>query len=164
MAQYAEQSGAANWNLLDEAASKLVAKDLQEFARFLASASPAATIFKLSTLPVLPADILNLCASAQRRAIPCCLFANNSGPLYFALQPARLDDAAIAALAEISADVFAFAAAHHGQASIPFCPTELKRRVNIWGPAREDANLMHRVKNAFDPDNIFAPGRFAAAN
>jgi glycolate oxidase FAD binding subunit len=162
LSQYAEQSGAANWNLLDEAASKLVAKDLQEFPKFLASASPAATIFKLSALPVLPPDILNLCAGAQRRAIPCCLFANNSGPLYFALQPAKLDDAAIAALAEISAEVFAFAAAHRGQASIPFCPTQLKRRINTWGPAREDADLMRRVKNAFDPDNIFAPGRFTA--
>jgi glycolate oxidase FAD binding subunit len=163
LVQYAEESVAAHWNLLDETASKLVAKDLQEFPRFLASASPAATIFKLSTLPVLPADILNLCASAQRRAIPCCLFANNSGPLYFALQPAKFDDAAIAALAEISAEVFAFTTVHRGQASIPFCPAELKRRVNIWGPAREDADLMRRVKNAFDPDNIFAPGRFTAA-
>lgn len=160
--QYAEQSGAANWNLLDEAAGKLISKDLQEFPRFLASASPAATIFKLSALPVLPPDILSLCAGAQRRAIPRCLFANNSGPLYFALQPAKLDEATIAALAEISAEVFAFATAHRGHASIPFCPTELKRQVNIWGPAREDAHLMRRVKNAFDPDNIFAPGRFAA--
>jgi glycolate oxidase FAD binding subunit len=162
LVQYAEQSGAANWNLLDEATGKLISKDLQEFPRFLASASPAATIFKLSTLLTLPANILNLCTGAQRHAIPCCLFANNSGPLYFALQPAKLDDAAIAALAEISAEVFEFAAAHRGQASIPFCPTKLKRRVNIWGPAREDADLMRRVKNAFDPHDIFAPGRFAA--
>jgi len=162
LAQYAEQCGAANWNLLDEARGKIIGKDLQEFPRFLASASPAATIFKLSALPVLPPDILNLCAGAQRRAIPCCLFANNSGPLYFALQPARLDEVTIAALVEISAEVFEFASAHRGQASIPFCPSELKRHVNIWGPAREDANLMRRVKNAFDPDKIFAPGRFTA--
>lgn len=162
LSQYAEQSGAAHWNLLDETEAKLIGKDLQEFPRFLASASPAATIFKLSALPVLPPDILGLCAGAVRRAIPCCLFANNSGPLYFALQPAKLDDAAILSLAQISAEVFEFAAAHRGQASIAFCPAELKRRVNIWGPAKEDAELMRRVKNAFDPDNIFAPGRFAA--
>jgi FAD/FMN-containing dehydrogenase len=80
------------------------------------------------------------------------------------LQPAKLDDAVIAALAGISAEVFEFAAAHRGQASIPFCPTDLKRRVNIWGPAREDADLMRRVKNAFDPHDIFAPGRFTPAN
>jgi glycolate oxidase FAD binding subunit len=162
LAQYAEQSGAANWNLLDETAAKLIGKDLQEFPGFLASASPAATIFKLSALPVLPPDIVTLCSGAERRAIPCCVFANNSGPLYFALQPAKLDDAAILSFAEISAEVFEFAAAHRAQASIPFAPTELKRRVNVWGPTREDADLMRRVKNAFDPDNIFAPGRFAA--
>jgi FAD/FMN-containing dehydrogenase len=34
--------------------------------------------------------------------------------------------------------------------------------VNVWGPARNDAALMRLVKNAFDPENVFAPGRFVA--
>jgi FAD/FMN-containing dehydrogenase len=34
--------------------------------------------------------------------------------------------------------------------------------MNIWGPIKNDAAFMRRVKNAFDPENIFAPGRFVA--
>ena len=55
-----------------------------------------------------------------------------------------------------------YAASHDGQASILFCPAEVKRIVNVWGSARKDAELMRRVKTAFDPQNIFAPGRFVA--
>ena len=68
----------------------------------------------------------------------------------------------IGSIAKIASGVFDYAAAHNGSASILFCPTALKRLVNIWGPTKNDANLMRRVKNAFDPENIFAPGRFVA--
>jgi FAD/FMN-containing dehydrogenase len=74
--------------------------------------------------------------------------------------PNDLDDKTIGSLAHIASDVFQYAAAHNGVASILFCPTLLKRVVNIWGPTRNDAVLMRRVKKAFDPQNILAPGRF----
>lgn len=45
-------------------------------------------------------------------------------------------------------------------AQILSCPVELKRQLNIWGSPREDFPLMQQLKRAFDPHNIFAPGRF----
>lgn len=45
-------------------------------------------------------------------------------------------------------------------ASIPWCPLQLKRQLSVWGSPREDFILHQRVKRAFDPHNIFAPGRF----
>lgn len=45
-------------------------------------------------------------------------------------------------------------------AQILWCPTELKRQLNVWGPSREDFPLMQQLKHAFDPRNLFAPGRF----
>jgi FAD/FMN-containing dehydrogenase len=36
----------------------------------------------------------------------------------------------------------------------------LKQGINAWGAKRADFPLMQRVKQAFDPHNIFAPGRF----
>jgi glycolate dehydrogenase FAD-binding subunit len=55
-----------------------------------------------------------------------------------------------------------FSAANKGKqvATIPWCPLELKREVSVWGSPREDFLLMQRVKQAFDPHGIFAPGRF----
>jgi glycolate oxidase FAD binding subunit len=159
--EFAQQTGASNCNLLDEAVGKVLSQGLREFLKELSSAS-AATVFKISVLPALPADVLHLRAIAERHSIPCSLFGSNSGPLYFSVVPPILDAATIAALAQVSSGVFEFAAAHNGQASILFSPTELKRGVNVWGSAKQDAELMRRVKNAFDPHNIFAPGRFVA--
>jgi hypothetical protein len=51
------------------------------------------------------------------------------------------------------------------QASVTLlhAPAWLKDRLDVWGPTRPDFPLMHRLKHAFDPQAIFAPGRFAGA-
>ena len=135
---------------------------LRELVRLLSSSGPAASIFKINVLPTFPPDVSDLSTLAARFSIPCRIFASSSGPLYFALQPDHLGDKTISSLAQIASGVFEYAAAHNGSASILFCPTILKRVVNVWGPARNDAALMRLVKNAFDPENVFAPGRFVA--
>jgi glycolate oxidase FAD binding subunit len=163
LALYAQQCGASNYHLLQESDDKALGGALRELLNLLSWSGPAATIFKINVFPIFPPDVTNLRTLAQRFSIPCCIFANSSGPLYFALAPKDLDDKAIDSLAHITSGVFEYAAAHKGVASILFCPTPLKRIVNIWGPTRNDAALMGRVKNAFDPQNIFAPGRFVAA-
>lgn len=162
LVRYAEQSGADSHYLLEESAAESLASGWRELPKLLSRSSPAAALFKIDMLPGFPADILRLRELADRLGIPCAISANLPGPLYFSLQPEALDDASIAALAQIAAGVFEYAAGHDGQASIPFCPTELKRTVNVWGPARKDADLMRRVKTAFDPQNILSPGRFVS--
>jgi len=37
---------------------------------------------------------------------------------------------------------------------------ELKRAVDVWGPATDAIGLMRRVKERFDPDRRMSPGRF----
>jgi FAD/FMN-containing dehydrogenase len=43
---------------------------------------------------------------------------------------------------------------------VEWCPTVLKRRISLWGEAREDFVLMQRVKQIFDPQGVLAPGRY----
>jgi glycolate oxidase FAD binding subunit len=160
--RYAEQSGAVGYHLLEKPAGESLGGGLRELVNLLSWSGPAATIFKIGMLPAFPEDLERLRELANRLAIPCAIFANLPGPLYFALEPKALNDGSIATLAQIASCVFEYAASHDGQASILFCPAELKRIVNVWGPARKDAELMRRVKTAFDPQNIFAPGRFVA--
>ncbi|HXO61732.1 MAG TPA: FAD-binding oxidoreductase [Candidatus Acidoferrales bacterium] len=163
LVQYAQQCGASNYHLLEKSDNKSLGGALRELHNLLARSGPAATIFRINILPTFPPDVTNLRTLAQRFSLPCCVFANSSGPLYFALQPNDLDAKTIAALAQIASSVFEYAASKDGQASILFCPRELKEQVNVWGDPRSDAHLMRRVKNAFDPQNIFAPGRFVTA-
>jgi glycolate oxidase FAD binding subunit len=160
--RYAEQSGAASHYLLEKSAAELLGSGLRELPKLLSRRSPAATIFKIDILPAFSADTLRLRELANRLTTPCAFFATLPGPLYFALEPKALDDGTIAALAQIASGVFEYAASHNGQASILFCPPELKRVVNVWSVARKDAELMRRVKTAFDPQNVFAPGRFVS--
>jgi FAD/FMN-containing dehydrogenase len=46
-----------------------------------------------------------------------------------------------------------------GHAVLEKCPDEFKTRNDVFGSPRPEWNLMHRVKNIFDPKHIFAPGR-----
>jgi glycolate oxidase FAD binding subunit len=159
---YGQQSGATNFHLLDESSSKSIGGALRELLNLLSWSGPAATIFKMNILPTFPADILRLRDLAERLSIPCSIFASASGPLYFAVQPQELNDDTIALLVQLASGVFEYATLHNGQAAILFCPAQLKRHVNVWGPTGKDAGLMKRVKIAFDPGNVFAPGRFVA--
>jgi glycolate oxidase FAD binding subunit len=160
--QYAEKCEASDCHLLGESDDKALGGALRELVNLLSCSSPAATIFRVTTLPSFSPDVAALSALAARFSIPSCIFASSYGPLYFALQPDDLNDATASSLAHIASSVFEYAASKNGSAAILFCPTLLKRVVNIWGAARNDAVLMRRVKNAFDPENIFAPGRFVA--
>ena len=44
--------------------------------------------------------------------------------------------------------------------TIEQAPPELKRRIDIWGPAGPGARLMRRIKDEFDPNRTLNPGRF----
>jgi len=45
--------------------------------------------------------------------------------------------------------------------SILQAPKHVTTDGNLWGPQGSDTSLMQRVKHAFDPNNVFAPGRLA---
>jgi glycolate oxidase FAD binding subunit len=40
------------------------------------------------------------------------------------------------------------------------CPAELKSSFDVWGPVGDDFEVMKKVKGAWDPKGILAPGRF----
>lgn len=124
-------------------------------------ASPSAAIFKISTLPAhLPALLEPLCNLADQTAFPHSVLTRACGVLYFALLPNSGDPATLQRLTEAASRIFSLCASENASASLPWCSTALKRNVNIWGPLRPDFALMRRLKSAFDPQNIFAPGRF----
>jgi glycolate oxidase FAD binding subunit len=162
LVRYAEKCGASNCNVLENSDDKSFSGGLRELVNLLSWSGPAATVFKINAFPVFSSEVKDLSALAAQFSIPSCIFANSSGPLYFGLQPDDVNEGTIDSIAKIASGVFEYAAAHHGSASILFCPALLKRVINIWGLTRQDAALMRRIKNAFDPENIFAPGRFVA--
>jgi glycolate oxidase FAD binding subunit len=47
-----------------------------------------------------------------------------------------------------------------GTVTVTRCPSEWKKALAVWGPAPAGAWLMHAVKEKFDPQRLFNPGRF----
>ena len=47
-----------------------------------------------------------------------------------------------------------------GRVTVPWCPTDVKHDVNVWGPLRDEFTLMQKLKKQFDPDRVLNPGRF----
>jgi glycolate oxidase FAD binding subunit len=52
------------------------------------------------------------------------------------------------------------AQAHRGQAIVLAAPTNLKRGIDVWGPAPPTLSLMREIKRRFDPEGLLNPGRF----
>ena len=128
---------------------------------FLLEASPSAAIFKISTLPAgLTSLLRQLCAFADQASLPHAVLARACGVFYFAIVPDSGNPVSFQRLSEAASRIFSLCASENASASLPWCPTALKRSINIWGPPRPDFALMRRLKSAFDPQNIFAPGRF----
>jgi glycolate oxidase FAD binding subunit len=46
-----------------------------------------------------------------------------------------------------------------GALVIERCPTAIKPQVDMWGPPGDDLKMMQKVKQAWDPKGILAPGR-----
>lgn len=52
------------------------------------------------------------------------------------------------------------ARAYGGYALILGAPPDLKRGIDVWGPAPSSFSLMRNIKQQFDPENLLNPGRF----
>lgn len=152
----------------------------------LLEASPDTAIFKITILPSrLPPLLEQLRALAEQASLRHALLVRACGVIYLALLPRSgqsLDSDSFRRLAGAASAVFSLCAAENASATLPWCPTQLKREVNVWGfafvvpasgrpvspsavaganaaAALPDLALMRRLKSAFDPQNLFAPGR-----
>lgn len=144
-----ESEGADLWHYLGQSIPLLL------------EASPSVAIFRTSTLPArLTSLLLQLCALADQASLPHAILGRACGVLYFAMLPNSDDPASFQRLREAASRIFSLCASENASTSLPWCPTALKRTVNVWGSPRPDFVLMRRLKSAFDPRNIFAPGRF----
>ena len=155
----------------------------------LLEASPDSAIFKITILPGRLAPLLEqLRALAEQASLRHATLARACGVMYFALSPrsgqhASLDSDSFRRLAGAASAVFSVCAKENASATLNWCPTQLKHEVNVWGfdfvapvsgqlvspsavsnatPAAVPPALMRRLKSAFDPQNLFAPGRLLA--
>jgi glycolate oxidase FAD binding subunit len=174
----AEKYRAHSTSILDDTTRPAVWGRLRETLSMLLEASPEAVIFKIS---VLPSHHVSLFASlrqfADKAEIPHALVARGGGTTYFALLPDSTSENATKRLGYAASQIFHFVSSptdpvcmHRGNATLLFAPRNWKRvlqlpdggegiSIDLWGPAPHNLALIRRLKTAFDPQNILAPGR-----
>ncbi len=161
LTRMAEQARAIKSVVLGDQERPVVWGRLREFIPLMLQSSPAATIVRTS---VASAQVGEILAQAQhiaaRHELPFATLARGVGVVYLALLPTARDEKTLVRLAQACAAIFQASSGLGAHATIPWCPTELKREVNVWGPPREDLTLMQRVEKVFDPQGILSPGRF----
>ena len=157
----AEQSGAAAVEPIREERLLVASRRTCEFAPAALRSSPAAAILKLSVVPTSILAILDAAAKAADAAgLPSAMLARGVGVIYVALLPPARSEEALARVGRATNEIFAHCAGLDGNAMIPWCPSEWKAALPVWGPERGDLGPMRALKKVFDPHGVFAPGRF----
>jgi glycolate oxidase FAD binding subunit len=113
------------------------------------------TLVKVAVpLPGVGAVLQTVQAAESRYGVPCHLQGSaGAGVLHAVVAEHHRPEG----VARVVADLRACAV--EGSAVVLQAPPEVRALVDTWGPV-QGLELMRRVKDEFDPDHRFAPGRF----
>ncbi len=120
----------------------------------------AVALFRVTLPSLSAASFTGLREIAGAASLKSALLVRAGRVIYFAVLAEQEQLSSIDALAKVAENVFAAVANLNGAATLLHAPQMLKQRINVWGIKRSDFPMMDRVKRAFDPHSIFAPGRF----
>lgn len=155
----ADQSAAKKTALLSGSEQETLWFRLCEALPSIVQSSPASIILRITTVPSQLGELFQfLAAECARYSIRAAALIRGTGVVYWILLPDSAE--ALKERAAVRQEILPAGERRNFRASIFACPPEFKSECSVWGPPREDFLLMQRVKRAFDPHNIFAPGRF----
>ncbi|MFZ0701852.1 MAG: FAD-binding oxidoreductase [Candidatus Acidiferrales bacterium] len=157
--QMADQCDAKKSEMLSGSEREAIVSSLREAVPLIVESSPSAIVLKITALPSDVPDVLQFIASeSERYSVRPFALIRGVGVLYLFVLPDSPE--AQKERAVVRQDILQAGERHNFRASVVACPSEWKRELGVWGPLRDDFLLMQKVKRAFDPHNIFAPGRF----
>ena len=157
----AAESAAGNVTVLGDRVRAAAFAFKREFIPIALASSPATTIVKISVLPTRMKEALAAAIkAADTNQLPWAAMARSLGIIYFALLPADLSQASHRQVVAATNQILAAGATLGANVTIPWCPSEWKSALKVWGPERPDLAQMRKVKKVFDPLGIFSPGRF----
>jgi glycolate oxidase FAD binding subunit len=158
----ATQAKASNFVRMGGNDQSEILNPMCEFPALVLATDPGAAIFRIAALPAGMAALADKLATAAAGAqLEHATVLRPHGLVFFALMNSSGAAPDAARFARAAQEIFRVAAEVGAKARIEWAPTELKRVVSVWGEARPDFELMRRVKQIFDPENVLSPGRFA---
>ena len=159
--QMAEECGNDRFTALEREDIARASARLREFLPIALESTPAATIVKMAVLPTRIKEALDAAAkAAETNSLPWAAMARGLGTIYFALLPDERTDETRRRAIQATDQILRECTAIGGNGAIPWCPAEWKGALKVWGPGRGDLDQMRKLKMAFDPQGVLAPGRF----
>jgi len=159
LVRIARETGAVQSRILETAEDESLGGMLRESFEWLRWASPANVIYRLALLEVkmeILAELLQLAESVGLRA---ALLVRAAGVVYFAVFAEGEDEAAIAPLTNSIRGVSSLALKDKAPVTLLHAPFRIKQNGGGNCTTDTDRDLQQRVKQAFDPTGVFAPGR-----
>jgi glycolate oxidase FAD binding subunit len=155
-----ERAQAARGETLDAESAQQLNDTLREAFDWLRRATSSVALLRIARPEFedgAAVELLNVVKQSQLRS---AFLLRACDVAYLALLAEGEDAQSNASLERGVSELFPRVEAKRGSAVPLHAPQWLKDRTNLWGAKRGDLPLMRRVKRAFDPQNIFAPGRF----
>jgi glycolate oxidase FAD binding subunit len=123
--------------------------------------SAATTIVKMSVLPMRMKEAIEGAARiAEVNGQKWAMMARGIGVVYVMLLSAERNREAGLRVATATDQILTACGTLEGNATVPWCPTEWKSLVKVWGVERPDLAMMQKLKNVFDASGTLSPGRF----
>jgi glycolate oxidase FAD binding subunit len=159
--QMAERSGATSASVLADADMTGALGRTREFIPIALASSAATTIVKVVVLPSrLSESLEDTARAAETNSLPWAALVRGLGVIYLALLPSDGEESTLRLVRVATDQILAKSSALGGNATIPWCPTEWKSGLRVWGLERGDLEQTRRLKNVFDPRGVLSPGRF----
>ena len=118
-------------------------------------AEPAAALLRAATLPgMVGATLAAIEEAARRRGAPVRTMAHAANGIV-RIAVARAED-----VAPLIQELRPRLETDGGSLTLHRAGPAVKAAVDVWGDVGPGRELMRRIKDTFDPDGIFAPGRF----
>ena len=155
----ARETGALRNKILEPAEDEPLGGMLRESFEWLRWGSPANVICRLAVPEVTAKVLEQLSQLAESASLQAALLVRAAGVVYFTVFEESEDEAAIAALVKIVDGVNSVARAGKGYATLLHAPLAIKRAAAETNTGEMDVASQQRVKQAFDPSGVFAPGR-----
>jgi len=161
LAWMAKQAGAQNAVAMHDDQFAALLEILREAPVTMRDAAAETVVMRFTALPSQLADLLRALRSfAGSSWMTAPVLVRSESVIYMALLPRVGDETALKQLEYFWKSVGSLRGKLEFKGTVLFCPARWKATLDVWEHANAELEMERRVKKAFDPNGVFARGRF----
>jgi len=161
LARMAREAAAQNAVAMHDEQFAAMLEILREAPVTMRDAAAEAVVMRFAALPSQLGDLLRAVRSfAGSSWMTAPVLARSGSVVYMALLPRAGDDTVPRQMEYFWQSVGSLRSKLEFRGSVVFSPAKWKAALNVWEHVDFDLEMERRVKKAFDPNGVFARGRF----